>query len=100
MPQIEGDKKLRRTVKVYSVEGDTVVTLTANGIEFKAKGAKTGVFATWPDLVKAGTEPSTAKARFHQDPLGYLVWQAAEIAKRRGKRLEKKIKQEIKERSR
>ena len=100
MPQIEGDKRLRRTVKVYGVEGDTVLTITASGIEFKAKGAKFGVFATWPDLVKSADEPETAKARFHRDPYAYLIWQAEQIAKRKAKRIGKKIEQEIKERSR
>ena len=99
MPQIEGDKRLRRTVKIYGVEGDTVITITASGIEFKAKGAKYGVVSTWPDLVKTAAEPDTAPSRFHRDPYAYLVWQAEQISKRRTKRLRKKIEKEIKERS-
>lgn len=97
MPKIEGDKKYRRIVKVYGVEGDVVVILSASGIEFKAKGTINGVFATWPELVKAAHEPATAKARFHRDPFGYLAYQAAKFAERKGKRLEKQLRKEIKE---
>jgi hypothetical protein len=99
MPQIEGTKRIKRTVKIYGIEGDCYVTLSEQGVEIKAKGSKRGVIASWPELVKAGHEPENVKSRFHRDPYAYLQDQAQLVSKRRTKRLEKKIDQEIKERT-
>lgn len=99
MPQIEGGKTLRRTVRVYGVEGDTYVTLSAAGLTFTAKGTKLGVSITWPDAVKAASEPGSVPSKFAGRPYEFLQYQAVLQTVRRSKRLEKEIKKEIADRS-
>lgn len=88
--KLDGDKKLKRTIRVYGVEADVHVTLTAEGMEFKVAGTKLGVGASWAKLVSACFTPAHVKSFLEGKPLAFLQYQASTIIKKRIKREEKK----------
>jgi hypothetical protein len=85
-------KKLKRVIKVYGVELPIIVTLTAEGIEFKVQTAKIGVGNTWAQIVEKGclTPPNVRPAWAEGQPLAFLVEQAKTIVRHRVMRLDKK----------
>lgn len=55
------------------VEGPVNITLTASGIELRAKGKQRKYYFTFTEVNKILTLPSTAPAKFTGNPLGWLV---------------------------
>lgn len=88
--KLDGDKKLKRSIRVHGVEADVNVTLTAEGVEFKVAGTKLGIGASWTKLVGACFTPANIKSFLEGKPLEFLQYQASSIIKKRIKREEKK----------
>jgi hypothetical protein len=95
VPQIDKDKRLRRTVAIPGVVGETVVEISEAGIEFRARGTKLSVAARWPELVNCCTTPSNLPKRFENNPLTFLQHQASVQSTKRALRLTQKIVNEI-----
>jgi hypothetical protein len=88
-------KTSKKEMKVYSVEGPVILLLSPEGIEFKAKGTKVGVSATWPEIVASCKTPENVPSKFNDRPLEFLKFQAQEQLKRTTKRLAEGIAKEI-----
>lgn len=56
-----------------NVTGPVVITVDNRGVTFRSKGKKRSLFRSWEDIAKSTILPSTAPARFIQNPLGWLV---------------------------
>lgn len=90
--RLDGDKKLKRTIRVYGVEADVNVTINSTGLDFKVVGTKLGTGATWAQLVGACTTPAHVKSFLEGKPLEFLQYQASAVIKKRIEREDKKIK--------
>lgn len=88
--KLDGDKKLKRSIRVHGVEADVNITFTAEGIELKVVGTKLGVGASWPKIVSACLTPPNVKSFLEGKPLSFLQYQASTVIKKRLKREEKK----------
>lgn len=99
-PQLrEGGPRVRRTLKVYGVEGLCIVFLTHEGIEIKAKRAKSGLKVSWVELIKALPMDEGVPSKFYGHPYEFLQNQAQQMSKRKHKRAVKKAQTEFKERT-
>jgi hypothetical protein len=86
------DQKLRRSIKVYGIEGGVIVTLRHQGIEFTIPRTKVGVGMSWKKAVESCFVPSKAASIFEGRPTEFLQRQAQEATKRRIKKAEKENK--------
>lgn len=77
--KLSGEQKLVRQIKVYGLETPVNVTLTAEGITFKAPGAKTGVSATWARIVSVCRAPESAPSYLVENPLLFLERSASKL---------------------
>src|SRR5258708_35188706 len=92
--ELKPDQKLRRQVKVYSIEGQLIVTLTNVGISFQAPRTKLAVHLTWPEVVKACHTPDNVPSIFEGRPVEFLQRQAQEATKRAVKKAIKKAQKQ------
>lgn len=91
-------KTFRRLVKVYGI-GELVMTLDVDGISFNAPGKPKKVHITWPEIVAHTQTPETVKSFHAGKPVEFLKAQIAAHEAAKVKNLEKRIKNEINERS-
>ncbi len=69
-------KPVRRELEISDlngVSGDVVVTLTAHGLSFRAKGKQRELTLNWKEMNKLLVLPMKAPARFSGNPLGWLI---------------------------
>jgi hypothetical protein len=92
--ELKEGQKLRRQIKVYGIEEPVIVELTYEGLFFKIKGTSVGVGAAWPKYVGAAFTPEKAKSFLAGKPMEFLQHQAAQLVKRREKRIDKKEAQQ------
>lgn len=97
--QITGDKKCRRTIRIYGVEGLVLITLRSEGLEIKAKGSHMALTSSWAEVIAAMNVPERAPAKFYSDPMGLLKdkgsKQHRKITKKRNAKLLKVLTAEI-----
>ena len=79
-------KKMKRAVKVYTVEGPVYITLTASGIEYKIPKTRIGIFASHKDVIRGMPAPSDIPAHYANDLLKFLQYQTSLVAKRQIKK--------------
>jgi hypothetical protein len=84
--ELREDQKLKRLVRVYGVPGYTEVTITAEGITFKAKGTKVGTSANWTWLAEHSHTPENVPSIYADRPVEFLQHQADMQIRRRAKR--------------
>ena len=95
MTRLEGNAKLKRTLRVPGIEGDCVATISASGIAIRIKKSRQGVNATWPELVRACQTPEGVPSKFLGKPHEFLMHAAQQCARRTAKRLEAQLKAEM-----
>lgn len=100
MPIELGESTLRRFVKIYGIEGTALASINKDGIKLKASGPgiKLSIQISWPQIVNACEVPENVPSKFMEAPYEFLKNQISEQQKKAGKRLEKKVAQEIQNR--
>jgi len=83
-------QKLRRTIKVYGIPGEVIVTLYDQGIEFKMPRTKLGVGMSWKKAVESCLTPRNVPSKFEGRPMEFLLDQQTQQEKRAVRRAEKK----------
>lgn len=87
--KLEPGKKLRRLIKVYGVEGQIEVTVSAEGLAFRVPGTRGYVVSAWPDAVeKSASTPDNCPSFLAGEPLKYLQHEVAKVIKKKAKRTE------------
>jgi hypothetical protein len=79
MTKLQGDQKLKRELTIPGISAQVIVTLSAEGLTFKAKGMKLGVHTPWVSAIGAGKTSLSAPHRFFERPLLYLMQQDSKI---------------------
>ena len=75
--RLEGDKKLRRELIIPGISVPVIVTMSSEGLTFKAKGARLGVACDWPRSISACLTPFNCHPRFFGHPFEYLIYQSS-----------------------
>jgi hypothetical protein len=79
------DVKLKRKIKIKAKSGLDMwlnVTITREGLDFKIKNAKLGVFQTWPEIVAGCHTPKNALKHLSKDPILFLQRSESDICRR------------------
>ena len=93
MAELQEGKKLKRTIRVYGIEGPVYVVLTTAGICFQVPRTRhVAASMTWPEAVAACHTPENVPAAFYGKPIELLQRQVKEAAKRTQRRIDKKEK--------
>jgi hypothetical protein len=83
--KLNGEKKLRREISLRILEGPIIVTLTADGLSFAAKGSRTPLYLSWTDAVLHSKLPESVPAKFYDRPLQFLTQQIQKSQRRKAR---------------
>jgi len=85
-------QKLKRVIRVYGVEQPVLVTLTAEGLDFRivGQGKHLSLYAPWRFVVEHMPTPDNVKCFLSGKPVDMLNYLSAKVLKQRIKREEKK----------
>jgi hypothetical protein len=82
MTIIKPGSSMQRTITIPGIPKPVNVAITTAGLEFWVKGARTTVFVSWYQAVKAGNTPVDVPSFLMDHPLELLQHQAAKSKKK------------------
>ena len=77
--RLQGDKKLRRELIIPGISAPVIVTISSEGLTFKAKSARLGVACDWPRAISACQTPCNCHPRYFGQPFEYLIYQSTKV---------------------
>jgi hypothetical protein len=81
--KLEGDKVLKRKIRIYGIDKDCIVTISQHGVKVQVEKTKVSVEQSWPIIIeKAMNTPGNVPSYLAGKPYHFLQFQATKRRKK------------------